>query len=227
MVSVRENHNQSERERHSDKIQANYSAFQDIQYSVVITRSDNGVVVSTNSASAKVKGPYKVRSEDDGGTVSIRNENRHGWYNTAEGIGDAFEEGFNGDFTAQNNRSSDYFWDVSLSTNRSAFNISNAVNSATFDLLSTPNSNVVSFAEHSVVDHTKGFVSEVDLAAKGVSTKSEYLNPIEVLPGKWMFTTHRCTLHVDSGDEIVVESTMGGLQLNQGLSDALFDIPTQ
>ncbi len=209
------------------KIQANYSAMQDLQFTMTTTETQNGTIVSTNSYSVWMKGPYKTRSQYPDGSVSIRNENQYGWYNLTEGVGDVFLQGLNGDFSTQGTRSSDFFWDVPLATTRTDPSISTSVNSATFGLGFAPKPNVSWFVEHSTVDHTKGFVTEIDMTVEDVTTTSEYLNPVEILPGKWMFTTHRYTITLSTGDNLVNESTITNLQVNQGLADSLFTFPTQ
>jgi hypothetical protein len=209
-----------------DKIQANYSAFQDLQYDAVITKRNNGVVVSTSSASVKMKGPYKVRSEHADGLVSIRNGNQFYWYHSTEGFGDMFESGMNGDFSPANNRSADYFWEVPLAKSRTGVSISDSVNSAVFDLFLIPKPGVSWFTDHTKVDFTKGSVQQLDTTGGGVSCKSEFLNPVEVFPGKWMFSVNQQTLRFDNGDEFVTEIVAINMLANQGLPDSLFAIPT-
>ena len=44
-----------------DKIQTNYSAFVDLQFSATTTEKHHGVVYLTSSSAVKMKGPYKMR----------------------------------------------------------------------------------------------------------------------------------------------------------------------
>lgn len=75
------------------------------------------------------------------------------------------------------------------------------------------------------MDYTKGIVTRLGLGETGEQVVTEYLNPVEVLPGKWLYTLHRLTIHFPTGDELQTESSLSNIQVNQGLSDALFAIP--
>jgi outer membrane lipoprotein-sorting protein len=210
-----------------DKIQANYSAFQDLQFNVTTTESQNGVTVNSQTSVVKMKGPYKVRSEYDTGFVGIQNENQMWWYNDALDIGGAMTAGINGDFSTEGSRVSDFFWDVPLSKTRTDASISSSVNSAIFDLPLVPKAGQLWPAQHTQTDYTKGVVNELDGQSEDMLIKSEYLNPVEVMPGRWLYTLHRHTMTFDSGDSVVIESTISNIQVNQGLSDSLFDIPAE
>jgi hypothetical protein len=70
-----------------DKIQENYSAIQDLEFDLVLTVRHDGESVVTRTATIKMKGPYKVRTEYSDGIVAIENENRLWWYNPAVDIG--------------------------------------------------------------------------------------------------------------------------------------------
>jgi|GEM_PF-1932198 len=210
-----------------DKIQANYSAFTDLQFDVTMIPKHNGSAVRTNTATVKMKGPYKLRMEYDTGFVGIQNENRSWWYNDTLNIGGAMTQGLNGDFDPAASRCSDFFWDVPLSKTRTDASISNGVNSATFDCQLSPKAGMLWPSQHFKADYTKGVVTQLDGTSEDVAIKSEYLNTAEVLPSRWLFALHRQTMTFDSGDSIVVESTITNIQANQGLADSLFDIPTE
>jgi outer membrane lipoprotein-sorting protein len=211
-----------------DKIQANYSAFQDLQYEVTMVQTVNGVVGYTKTATVKMKGPYMVHTEYDTGDVTIQNENRFWSYNNSLGIGDVVMTlGLDGDFSVINSRQSDFFWDVPLCKTRTNAAITNSVNSASFDvsLTSTPGKNWP--AESFSCDHTKGVVGTNECRGGDMVLRSEYLNPIEVISGHWLFSQHRHTMQFDSGDQIVLETTISNIVANQGLPDSLFNIPTE
>ena len=57
--------------------------------------------------------------------------------------------------------------------------------------------------------------------------QSEHLNPIEMIPGRWLFTPHRHTLQFDNSDTVVVEFKMTNILVKQGLADSPFNVPTQ
>ena len=67
----------------------------------------------------------------------------------------------------------------------------------------------------------------MDGQSEDVLIRSEYLNPAELMPGHWLYTFHRHTMTFDSGDTIVTESAISNIQVSQGLSDSLFDIPEE
>ena len=54
----------------------------------------------------------------------------------------------------------------------------------------------------------------------------EYLNPIEVFAGRWLFTLHRETIQFTSGDVIVFETILSNVIANQGIDDSLFALPS-
>lgn len=56
---------------------------------------------------------------------------------------------------------------------------------------------------------------------------SEYLNPVEALPGRWLFSLHRATMYFASGDQLVIETTLSNIQANPALDDSLFTIPEE
>jgi outer membrane lipoprotein-sorting protein len=101
------------------------------------------------------------------------------------------------------------------------------VNSAIFDLPLVPKVGLHWPAQHTQTDYTKGVVNDLDGQSEDMLIKSEYLNPIEVMPGHWLYTLHRHTMQFDGGGYIVVEFTINNIQVNQGLADSLFDIPTE
>ncbi|MGA2221538.1 MAG: hypothetical protein ABSH21_07150 [Verrucomicrobiia bacterium] len=132
----------------------------------------------------------------------------------------------NGDLTAGNSVS-DFFWDVPLSKTRSNTGISNSANSMMFDMGLTPQAGVLWPSLNFTTDYRYGFVTQMSGKTADVLMKSEYLYPVEVFTGHWLFTLHRQTLAFDSGEQIVTESTTTGIQVNQGLDDSLFNIPTE
>jgi hypothetical protein len=96
---------------------------------------------------------------------------------------------------------------------------------AVFDVLLTPKAGTPWPQLHFQVDYAKGFVTEWDSKSADVLIKSEYLKPVELIPGHWLFTIHRHTMQFDSGDKIITESTSTNIKVNQGLPDSAFDIP--
>jgi hypothetical protein len=210
-----------------DKIQENYSAFQDLQFNVTMTEKHNGVTVRTTTAAVKMKGPYMLRTEYDNGFVGIVNTNRMWWHNDALNIGGAMTAGINGDFSPEGSRCSDFFWDVPLSKTRTDASITISDNSATFDCALPPKTGVLWPSLGFVTDYRIGVVTQQSGRTEDVEIKSEFLNPIEVFPGKWLFTLHKHTMMFDSGDVIVFESAITNVQANQGLDDSLFYIPSE
>ncbi|HTS18127.1 MAG TPA: Amuc_1099 family pilus-like system protein [Verrucomicrobiae bacterium] len=212
-----------------NKIQANYLAFQDLEFAVTSTEYDDGVAVVTDTATVKMKGPYEQLVQYDNGFTGVQNENEFWWHNDALNIGGAMTTGINGDFSVQGSRESDFFWDVPLCQARTVPAISISSNSATFTCQLAPQAGMLWPSQSFGTDFTKGFVTEFDGQSDDgdVSIKSEYLNPVEVVPGHWMYTFHRHTMTFDSGDTVVVESAMTGITANQGLDDSLFDIPEE
>lgn len=208
-----------------NKVQVNYSAISDLQYEVLVVTKNNGAIASTGTAVVRMKGPYKVRTEDNAGLVSIRNENNYCWYHPTSGCGDAFASGINGDFTPANNKTADFFWDVPLSRTRNNITAASSSGTTLYSVLLTPKAGVSGPADSTVVDYTKGFVQRVSTTVEGVICTSDYLNPIEVYPGRWMFSLHRSTLQLDNGDEFVTEISASNIRANQGLADSLFVIP--
>jgi hypothetical protein len=209
------------------KIQTNYSAFADLQFDVTLTEKHNGVTVSTETAVMKMKGPYKLRTEYANGFIGVVNDNRRWWHNDTLNVGSVMTEGINGDFSASSSRNADFFWDVPLSKSRWNTSITSSTNSIACVGGLSPTVAEEWPTLDFVADYTKGLVTEISSRAEDVVIKSEYLNPVEALPGRWLFTLHRHTMTFDSGDVITLESGMSNMQANQGLADSLFDIPTQ
>ena len=209
-----------------DKIQTNYSAFADLQFNVTLTETHNGVVVETHTATYRMKGPYKVRTEYNGGTVAIKNENMTWWYNASLHIGGSLVSALNGDSSATANRKSDFFWDVPLSKTQTDSTISNSASADNFDIHMTPKAGSTRPAQHARITASTGLVCELDVDTTDVVLKSEYLNPTEVTPGHWLHTLHRYTMIFSGGDEIVKTTTITNIQINQGFPDSLFNVPT-
>ena len=209
-----------------DKIQANYSAFADIQFNVNMTETRNGVVAYTKTAVIKRKGPYKSRSEYDSGLVAIQNENRYWSYNSSLGVGDVvMTMGFDGDFSVTNSRSCDFFWDIPLLKSRDNAGITSSALSTTFDVLLTSKPDGFWPNENFSYDHRIGVVMKLESRFDDMLLRSEYLNPVEIITSHWLYTVHRHTMAFDSGDQIILESTMSNIQVNQGLPDVFFNIP--
>ena len=133
--------------------------------------------------------------------------------------------GFDGDFSVTNSRSCDFFWDVPLLKSRDDASITNSPTPAIFDVLLTSKPGGFWPNEKFSYDHTVGVVTKLESRFDDMLLRSEYLNPVEIIPGHWLYTVHRHTMAFDSGDQIVLESTMRNIQVNQGLADILFDIP--
>ena len=209
-----------------DKIQTNYSAFADLQFNVTLTETHNGVVVETHTATYRMKGPYKIRTEYIGGTVAIKNENMTWWYNAGLHIGGSLVSALNGDSSATANRKSDFFWDVPLCKTQTDATISNSVNSAIFDIQLTPKTGSTKSVQHARIAASTGLIRELNVGTTDVVLKSEYLNPTEVIPGHWLHTLHRYTMDFADGDEIVKTTTLTNILVNQGMPDSLFDVPT-
>jgi len=62
----------------------------------------------------------------------------------------------------------------------------------------------------------------VDLTPFG----GNYTNPLEVLPGIWMFTSYNQVLQFSTGGQIEYTVYLSDIAVNQGLNDTLFSIPT-
>jgi len=210
-----------------DKIQTNYSAFADMQFNVTLVEKQNGVTVQTQTAIVKMKGPYKLRMVYDTGFIGIQNENQSWWHNDSLNIGGAMTAGLDGNFDSQASRYSDFFWDVPLSKSRTDASISNGVASTTFDCSLPAKDGMTWPSQHFGTDFRQGIVTVLDSKVGDMSVKSEYINPVELLPGHWLFTVHRNTKQFDSGESIVIETTINNVLVNQGLSDDLFAIPTE
>ena len=124
-----------------DKVATNYSAFEDIQFNVIMVETHNGIMSNTKTAIIRRKGPYKARSEYDSGLVAIQNENRCWSYNSTLGVGEVvMTMGFDGDFSVTNSRSCDFFWDVPLLKSRDDASITNSPTPVIFDVLLTSKS---------------------------------------------------------------------------------------
>jgi outer membrane lipoprotein-sorting protein len=210
-----------------NKIQANYSAFQDLQFNVTITETRDGTVWSTKTGLVRMKGPYELRTDYDDGTVAIKNFNQTWWYNNSLNIGGALTSGLNGDWSSADNRKSDYFWDVPLCETRNVATITSSSQSANFGIQLQTNAGLPWPSQNSQVDYTRGFVTEADEQPADFVATSQYLNPTEVMPGHWLFTVHTHTLSFNSGATIIRQTTISNIVVNQGLNDSRFNIPTQ
>ena len=211
-----------------DKIQSNYSAMTDVQYDVSFTESVNGVANPARTAMVKMKGPYKLRMQYDSGLVSIQNENRLWTFDSTSDAGEpVMTKGLDGDFSVETNRTADFFWDVPMSKIRSDVAITNSPSSAAFNAQITPKTGMVYPAQRFSFDPTHKIVTQLETKVGDVLMRSEYLYPMEVFSGHWLFTLHRHTMLFDSGDQLVIESSLSNIRVNQGLADSLFDIPTE
>jgi hypothetical protein len=133
----------------------------------------------------------------------------------------------NGDFGIEASRTSDFFWDIPLVKTRTDGVISNAANSISFGLVLQPKSGVRWFAQHATIDYSKGSVSEISAQFEDLNVSAQYLNPVEILPGKWFYTLQRRTLSFGSGTVVVFETSISNIYANQGLAESLFEIPAE
>jgi outer membrane lipoprotein-sorting protein len=209
------------------KIQANYSAIQTLQFEVTTVEYQNGVSMSASTASVKMKGPYKIRTDNATGFVSIKNDNRIWWYNEALNVGGAMTIGIDDNFSPQGGRCADFFWDIPTSKARMTLSLGNAASTSIYNCSLAPQTGVSWPAQIFVSDFSKGAVLFIEGKSADNLMRSEYQNLIEVLPGKWLFSLHRHIMQFDSGDQIVVESTMNNIMVNKGLDDLLFNIPAE
>jgi len=207
-----------------DKIQANYETFQDLQYDITIQEMDNGVVLSTNTAVEYVKGPYKIRTEYSDGHVTVQNEERSWWHNAELTTGGDFSCSVEGSHVIQGGRLADFFWNIPLAKRRSNGSIQQSQNGVIYACALYPKTGVDWVMESFQVDIRNGFVTRLSLGESGSDVVTEYLNPVEVLPGRWLFTLHRTTISFPNGEQLQVESTISNIRVNQGLDERLFEV---
>ncbi len=209
-----------------DQIQTNYSAIQDLQFNLSFTETKNNVVTLKDTVVVKMKGPYKIRKEYANGLQFIQNENTEWWHMPSVG-GGAMQTGLNGNFAPTANRDCDFFWDVALWRSRMTCSLTNTAESGIQAIALTPATGSVWQAQSAQVDIGRGFVTQLSESDANISVVMDYLNPMEVATGVWMFTGHRHTIQFASGDQIVHESILSSVIVNQGLDDSLFAIPTE
>ena len=209
-----------------NKIQANYSAIHDLQFTMVFTETKNNVVTRSDIVVVRMKGPYKTRSEYSTGLCIIQNENTEGWSMPSMGNG-AMQSGFNGNFDPSANRNADIFWDVPLWRTRMTSSIAGNPMPGTYNVTMTPAAGTIWQPQSMAVDFSHGFVSQLSINDTGISAVINYSNPMEVLPGVWLFTSHSHLLQCSNGFQIITESMLTDIKVNQGLNDSLFAIPTE
>ena len=211
-----------------DEIQSNYSAMTDVQYDVSFTERVNGISNPARTATVKMKGPYKLRMQYDNGLVSIQNENRLWTFDSTSNSGEpVMTKGLDGEFSVAANRTADFFWDVPMSKIRSDVVITNSSSSTAFNAQITPKGGMLYPAQSFSFDPKHKIVTQLETKVGDVLMRSEYLFPMEMFAGHWLFTVHRHTMQFDSGDQLVMESSLSNIRVNQGLADSLFDIPTE
>ena len=210
-----------------DRIEANYSSITSMQFNVSTVEYHNGLAIRTNAALVIMMGPYKIRTENDDGFVSIKNDNRIWWYNDTLNVGGAMTIGIDGDFSSQGGRSTDFFWDIPASRTRTDTSITNSASPPLYDCALTPKSGVSWPEQQFRANFTRGSVESVEGKTADVIMRTEYLNQIEILPGKSLFALHRHIMQFDSGEVILIESSMSNIQVNQSVTNALFNIPAE
>lgn len=208
------------------KIQANYTAIHDLQFSVVFTETKNSIVTRSDIVAVKMKGPYKTVSDYSSGLRVIKNENTDWWTLPSVG-GCAMQTGFNDNFDPSANRNADIFWDIPLWRTRMNNSIAGNPLPGTFDVAMTPFAGAIWEPQNMRVDFSRGFVSQLSVNDIEISSVMNYSSPMEVLPGVWLFTSHQQVLQFGGGFQIVTESILTDIKVNQGLNDTLFDIPTE
>ena len=209
-----------------NRIQTNYSAIRDLQFSLTFTVKKNNVVTLSDTVVVKMKGPYKVREEYANGYMHVQNENTEWWSMPSVG-GGAMQTGLNGNFDSVANRDSDFFWDVALWRNRATCSVTGSGTAGAYAIALNPTTGSGWQAQNAQVDFPRGFVTQLSESDTDMTATMNYSNPMEVMPGVWLFTSHCHTLQFSTGDQIVHESILSDIKVNQGLDDALFNIPTQ
>ena len=210
-----------------DKVATNYSSFADLQFNATTTEKHNGIIYLTATAVVKMKGPYKIRFDAPNGITTVQNDNTRWWYNNDLSINGKMQSGFGADFSASSNRVSDFFWDVTLWKSRTSAAISNSINSTSLNVGLQPNAGSPWLSQQATVDFTRGIVTTVTTTIGDMNVTVEYLWPVEIIPGRWLFTTNRHTIQFGSGDTVVTETSITNIQANQGLNDSLFAIPME
>ena len=209
------------------RIQANYSAIHDLQFNLNFSVTKNGVVNYGDTVVVTMKGPYKIRKEYANGLCFVQNENTESWYQHSLG-GGAMKSGWNGNLDPIANRDCDFFWDVSLWRNRVNSGITGSGSCGSYAIALNPATGSVWLAQNAQADFTHGFVTQLTESVGDMTVTMDYLNPMEVSPGVWLFSSHRNTLRFNTtGNQIIHDSILSDIKVNQGLNDDLFNIPTE
>jgi outer membrane lipoprotein-sorting protein len=209
-----------------DKIQANYSAIRDAQFNLTFTVMKNNIVTLSDTVVVKMKGPYKMRKEYSNGLRIIQNENTELWYLPSVG-GGAMKSGWNGNPDPIANRDCDFFWDVALWRSRMTPTVTGGGTIGYYAISLNRTAGSVWYNQNAQVDFKHGFVTQLSETDADGSVVMDYQSPMEVLPGVWLFTSHRHTLHFSTGEDIIHESILRDIKVNQSLADSLFTIPTE
>ncbi len=209
-----------------NKVQANYSAIHDLQYKVIFTETKDGIVTHSDIVTIKMLGPYKSRNEYSTGLCVIQNENSTWWSLPALGTS-KMQTGYDDNFDSNANRNADVFWDIPLWRSRMTSSIVGQPTPGTYDVSLAPAAGSIWPQQTMRVDFLHGFATQLGYGDTNVSATSNYSNPLEVAPGVWIFTSHRHTLQFNGGFQLVTESILTEIMVNQGLNDSLFSIPAE
>ena len=105
--------------------------------------------------------------------------------------------------------------------------VTGSVTAGAYAIALNPAAGSVWQAQNSQVDFMHGFVTQLSESDADGSSLMDYQTPREVLPGVWLFTSHRRTIQFSTGEQIVHASILSDIKVNQGLNDSLFTIPTE
>ena len=219
-----------------DKIQANYSAFQDVSYDATDSVVINGVTISSASFHIKQKGGYKMRLENvNTGSTEIGNYNYAAYvdagshtnkylvgYSSRSDVYAAAVHGPSG--VREFDYLSDFFWDIQTLTNSYSVGLDSGfaqgVNGLNYVAASAGSETI-----HLVVDFKVGIpVSKTQSLPSGTPSTTQYSSPVEILDGKWMTTQQVDHLSLADGGYIEWRTSTTNVRVNQGLDDALFNI---
>ena len=121
----------------------------------------------------------------------------------------------------------DFFWDVPLWRNRMTCSISTSNQFGSYRLALAPRAEGAWPTQYVQVDFAHGFVTKLSGINPNISVVMNYENLKEILPGVWMYTSHSRIVHFASDDQIVHNSIISSIQVNQDLPASLFTIPTE
>jgi hypothetical protein len=210
-----------------NRIQENYAAIQDLQYHLTVTEKMNGETISAMTAIEYAKGTDRVRTELSDGHVSVHNAGQHWWHSAGQAEGGLSRDALEGEDVIEGNRLGDFFWDVPLAKQRSVGVFEQSSTNSFYQCVLQPKAGINWLTQRFQTDFTRGLVTRLEVGEEGERVIVEYLNPVEVLPGKWLFTLHRTTIQFGDGSQLQTESSFTQLQANQGLADDLFAIPEE